>query len=430
MRSLSAWTEPLTYAASLPVLQPDWLQAWRAQQHQEFLQRGFPQPREEQWKYTSLASLLEQNFSLPTSVTIPEEISLEHLADAYRIVFIDGVFSPVHSILEDLPEKIILTHQQAAIMHYPDLYQAANQLATAAELSVFHWLNGAFMSDGLFLIVPDHVELAKPIHLQYFTTQAHALMHHPRHLLQLGANSRVSLLEEYSGLSNAAYFNNVVTKITVGTNAQLDYYKLQREALAAVHIANTCIEQWQDSQVRAYHFALGSRLNREDINFTLQENGANCLLSGFYYPQAHQHIDLHTRIDHRSSQSHSQQYYKGMIAAQSRAVFNGKIIAHPQAQQVTAHQENHNLLLAESAEINTKPELEVFSDNIQCTHGATVGHLDAQALFYLRSRGIPDSLARSLLMMGFVNEILQQLPDATIAKYMQNDTFTHEELSC
>ncbi len=187
----------------------------------------------------------------------------------------------------------------------------------------------------------------------------------------------------------------------------------------AFHIANTCVDQSRDSLIRAFHIALGGQLNREDLNVALNEAGAQCELSGYYYPRARQHIDFHTRIDHHRAHTNSQQYYKGMIASQGRAVFNGKIIVHPKAQHITARQENHNLLLEDSAEIDTKPELEVFADNVQCTHAATVGNLDANALFYLRSRGIPEELARHLLMRGFAEEILDLLPSPQIAQYLQ-----------
>ncbi len=358
-----------------------------------------------------------------------ENITAYHIGDCYRIVFINGEFSPQHSLLDNLPEKIILTHSSKAMIDCNDLFQQVNLSAQLPGLSQFHWLNGALSGDGLFLFIPDNVELTKPIHLLYLTLNENtsaAVMRHPRHHIQLGVNSRVSLLEEYVGLGATNYFNNVMTKVSAGRNAQLNYYKLQRESTAAFHIANTQIEQAQDSQVRAFHIALGGRLNREDVNFSLQQTGAACELSGFYYPQAQQHIDFHTRIDHQSAQTHSKQYYKGMIAAQGYAVFNGKVNVHPQAQRITAEQTNHNLLLDESAEVNTKPELAVFADNVRCSHGATVGNLDPNALFYLRSRGIPEKLARRLLMHGFVNEILDRLPDPLIVNYVKNQVISGE----
>lgn len=421
--NLSAWTADAWQSAQAQIPAPSWLNEWRGQQLQEFLQRGFPQRRDESWKYTSVAALVNHSFGvLEKTPSHPAwDLSAYRVADTYRLVFIDGVFNSQFSDYDDLPEKILLTSCSDAMAQFPQLYQQRVAASSSPALSVFHWLNGALMADGLFLSVPDNCELSKPVHLLYLSTNSSngSMMRHPRHIIHLGAQSRAAVLEEYCGLDGSHYFNNIMTKITVGQNAQLDYFKLQRENNDAFHIANTCIDQSRDSRIRAFHIALGGQLNREDLNVALNEAGAHCELSGYYYPRAGQHIDFHTRIDHHSAHTHSQQYYKGMVAAQGRAVFNGKIIVHPQAQQITARQENHNLLLADSAEIDTKPELEVFADNVQCTHGATVGNLDVNALFYLRSRGIPEELARHLLMRGFAQEILGLMPSPQIAQYLQ-----------
>lgn len=419
----SGWSEAALQSAQNRIGAPQDWQSFRAEQLQEFLRHGFPQRRDENWKYTPVAPLLEQTFSLPKPQDIAAvDIASYYIPNTYRLVFIDGVFSPPHSMLADLPEKLHLSNSAFAAANAADSFQKAQAGSMLSGLSVFHWLNGALCGDGLFLAVPAHLELTKQVHLLYLTTAASVpgTMHHPRHFIQLGHHSRAAVLEEYAGLGTDYYFNNVVTKIAVGRSAQLNYYKLQRENPVAFHVANTQVEQLQDSQVRTYHLALGSRLNREDLNFSLQQNGAVSELSGFYYPQAGQHLDFHTRIDHQCAQTHSRQYYKGMIAADGHGVFNGKIIVHPQAQQVTAEQANPNLLLADSAQIDTKPELEVFADNIRCTHSATVGNLDTQALFYLRSRGIEEQAARCLLMSGFVNEILQRLPADTLADYVRS----------
>lgn len=414
---IETWTEDSLRAAQAKISAPAWLAAWRREQLQEFLKRGFPKQNDENWKYTSVASLWEQKFSNVQSETLPPvmDLSTYFIEGTDRLVFINGIFSATYSLLGDLPEKVVLTHCMDVITPDAALYQTA---VSQHALSVFHWLNGAFSEDGLFLHVPENIKLRKPIHLLYLTTTS-GKMHHPRHIIQLGENSQLSLLEEYGGLGDNHSFNNVMTQIAVGQNATLHYYKLQQEAASTFHIANTHIEQSKDSVVRAHHIALGAKINREDLNVSLKEAGAECELSGFYYPKSQQHIDFHTRIDHDHSQTGSRQYYKGMIAQHGRAVFNGKIIVHPKAQNIKAKQENHNLLLSKSAEIDTKPELEVFADNVDCTHGATVGHLDPNALFYLRSRGIPEGLARQLLMFGFFNDILERFPDKRIAEYVK-----------
>jgi len=407
---------------------PQWLQDWRAQQLQTFLQQGFPGRRDENWKYTSIAPLLEKTFSLADSAndSLEPDISAHRMPESYYLVFIDGVWRPEYSEWDGLPKTVLLTDCAEAVIRYPDRYQQAITACAPSNLSSFYSLNGALNRDGLFLAIPDHVELTKPIHVCYLTT-GDAVMHHPRHLIHLGAHSAVSLLEEYTGVDRRCYFNNIVTHISVSANARLNYYKLQAESTHAFHIAHTIIDQAGDSQVRTGHIAIGSRLNRDDLQFGLQQPGASCELAGFYYPQSHQHLDFHTRIDHQSSRTRSRQYYKGIIAGEGRAVFNGKIVAHSQVKQVIAQQVNHNLLLSKSAEVDTKPELEVFADDVQCTHGATVGYLDDSALFYLRSRGIPERLAQQILMNGFAQEVFDRFPDPAIAEYVQQKIRREEQ---
>lgn len=419
---LSAHTPDSWQALQAQTTAPEWLQNWRALQLQEFLKRGFPKRRDESWKYTELHALTEQAFTLPkASISVAvQNLAVFTVADSYRMVFIDGNFSKQHSSLEDIGDQIILKSRHEMMRSHPEFYQQLHTQTFPSELSVFHWLNGAFEHDGLFLMAPDHCQLTKPLHLLYLSTNQSMdeEMRHPRHIIQLGANTCAVIFEEYYGLSGR-YFNNVMTKITAGANSRLDYYKLQRESADAFHISNTLVEQDRDSRVRLFHIADNAKINREDLNVALRQSNANCELSGFYYTRAQRHIDFHTRIDHLHAHTHSRQHYKGMVAALGHGVFNGKIIVHPQAQHITAKQENHNLLLADSAEIDTKPELEVYADNVQCTHGATVGSLDPNALFYLRSRGVSEKSARNLLMHGFSRQILDHFPSRDIAFYIQ-----------
>lgn len=390
------------------------LQGWRNQQLQEFYQRGLPQRQDEHWKYTDLSALLKKNF-----VIQPSESSIQNpdfsrcfLSDCFRLVFINGHFSPGHSNLDGLPDSIILQENLGL----------ENGLIKPEELSTFYWLNGALLNTGMILTIPSQVELTKPIHLIYYTADKDfEIMQHPRHIIQIGAQARAVLLEEYRG-DGQSYFNNVVTKISLAEGAHLNYYKLQRENRLSFHIANTSIEQSADSQLQAFHIALGSQINREDFNIKLQGKGAQCELAGFYYPQTGQHIDFHTRIDHECPHTISRQFYKGMIDGSGRGVFNGKIIIHPQARHAQALQKNDNLLLSDMAEMNTKPELEVLTDEVSCVHGATVGQLDAESLFYLRSRGIDEGTARSLLKKGFIDDVLNRIPDPVMADYINQET--------
>jgi Fe-S cluster assembly protein SufD len=424
IQPLSSWSEAAWKSLQQQILVPPSLQDWRLLQLNEFLKRGFPTSREENWRYTPITSLLEQSFDAELSKNTDASLDLSPywIPQSHRLVFINGRFSEAHSELKELDKKVILTTTSVAANEFSEYYQQMNAINLPAHLSVFHWLNGAIMKEGLFLRAMQGAQIKKPVHLLYvnYRGKDQGNMHHPRHLVQLEEGSRLSLIEEYVDLDSQTHFNNVVTKIKLKANACLNYYKLQRQNKFSFHIANTEVEQQGDSRFNAYHIASGSQLNREDLHIALQESGAECDLSGFYYPQSQQLIDFHTRIDHFHAHTCSRQYYKGMVEELGCGVFNGKIIVHPQAQKIIAQQQNHNLLLAKSAEINTKPELEVYADNVQCSHGASVGRIDPQALFYLRSRGLTEAEALQMLKIGFCREIFERLPDHAIAHYIQS----------
>jgi Fe-S cluster assembly protein SufD len=403
----SAWTEQSLRARQQQTAAPSWLQSWRDQQLTEFLQRGFPQRRDENWKYLPLADLLRENF-IHHQANSSRIFDLADMAfDSYRLVFIDGIFSPLQS--HELPQGIKIMTGIDAMRCYPENYPSA---------SVFHYLNGALGAESLVLQIADNMTLPKPLHILYMTTD-HNVMQHPRQLIQVGFNSQITILEEYRGFTASSYFNNVITQISLAAQARLNYYKLQCESSSAFHISNTRIVQAQDSLFQAYHFACGGKIYREDLSVALQHSGADSELTGFYYAKAAQNMDFHTRLDHLAGHTRSRQYYKGIVGGNGCGVFNGKIHVQPKAQQVSAEQKNHNLLLSATAEVNTKPELEVFADDVKCQHGATAGHLDLNALFYLRSRGIPEKLARHLLMCGFAGEILARLPEQPVAAYIR-----------
>ncbi len=392
-------------------------QAWREQQLQEFLKRGFPQRREEAWRYTSLAALLQQSFNFTSPLLEESTLDLNSysIPNTHRLVLINGIFSSIHSTGNNMLDGVSITHQ--------DHDQTGRELNTTAHLSVFHYLNNALMRESLSILVNAGVQASKPLHILCVNSgyADQGIIQHPHHRVTLQENSRLTLIEEFIDLDGQPHFNNGFTKMTLAANSQLNYYKFQRQNKHSFHIANTLVVQERDSEFKSYHFAQGGKLNREDVHIALQESGAACDLAGFYHPYAGQLIDFHTRIDHYQPYTHSCQYYKGMVEALGCGVFNGKIIVHPQAQKISAYQQNHNLLLADSSEVNTKPELEVYADNVKCSHGATVGRIDPNALFYLRSRGLTESAAQQMLKLGFFREIFERFPDKNIADYMQSE---------
>ncbi|AKQ33782.1 Fe-S cluster assembly protein SufD [Candidatus Coxiella mudrowiae] len=387
------------------------LQAWQHEQLKTFLLMGFPNCKIENWKYTDITSIASQTFSFGEITDC--DITRFIMEDTHRIVFINGHFAPTLSNLMQLPAEIQLMSLKAALKE--------NQKEIIGEMrsyeTPFSLLNDSLFQDGMFLHVPKNYQLEKPIHLLYLMKPNFPFsMTQTRHLIFIEENASVTLLEEYQGVYPTTYFNNIVTQINVGASANLVFYKLQGENNNSFHIANTQICQARNSQVISCHVSLGGALAREDLNYALQGHNASCQLLGFYHLKGGRHIDNHTRIDHGVSGCVSQQIYKGIISDKSRAVFNGKIFVHSEAKKTIAHQINKNLVFSNEAEVNTKPELEIYNDDVNCTHGATVGQLNDEALFYLCSRGIDRSAAQHLLACAFASEIIEKIPHKFIAE--------------
>lgn len=399
---------------------PQWLQMWRANHLQSFLQNGFPTRRQEDWKYTQLTDLQNRNFVYTTQINKTTVTGIDNykLPNTHCLVFVDGNYSSELSNINALPTRVILSNL-ATCLKKKYIKQHLTISHTAWQ-TVFARLNAGLFEDGLYLYVPHGVIVKEPIHVIYVSTiRETEWMHHPRHIIIAEENAAAVVFEEYIGYCNTVYFNNVVTHIEAKANSNIKYYKLQRESKRAFHVANITIHQDKNSNVQTHHIATGGQLSRDDLRFALQGTGASCHLLGFYFTQKRQHIDNHTRIDHYVSHCVSEQNYKGILKGNSRAVFNGKILVHPYAQHTSAQQLNRNLLLSKSAEIDTKPELEIYANDVQCTHAATVGQLDEDVLFYLRSRGIDKISAQHLLTHAFTKEVLDRLPDKQIATHVE-----------
>lgn len=397
------------------------LATWQADALQQFLAQGFPTRKDEAWKYTNVSALAKQSFSLQEDFEASVDISEYEHENTHRIVFVNGSFVAELSALDDLPEGVVVVDLEAALNDK----QMENYLPIEQRYqNSFSKLNAALLTNGLFLQVAPGVVVNRLIHVLYINTdsdQSHVdqpHMNHPRHLILADESSAVTVLEEYVG-EESTYFNNVVTQIYAGSNAKVEHYKLQNEGQTAFHIANTIIDQQRDSAVSTYHFALGAKLTRDNLHYLLKEQGVNCRMIGFYHGAGAQHVDQHTQVDHLVPNGSSEQVYKGIVSEKARAVFNGKVIVHPDAQQTTAHQSNKNLLLSKNAEVDTKPELEIYADDVKCSHSATIGQLDDKALFYLQSRGISKQKARHMLTCAFATELLGMIPNVALASYIQ-----------
>ncbi len=422
----------------------DWFSENRQSALDVFKESGFPNARLEDWKYTDVRPIKKKKFSsvnkTPVSMRADEIDALRFQGlDCIDLVFINGVFAKEYSNIEPLEEGLIIENMQDALAKDKDFL--ANHLAKYADdnSSPFTALNTAFIQNGAFINVSPDVVIEKPVNILYLSkTNGSPLATHPRNLIVVGENAEMTVIESYIGHGQANYFTNAVTEATLSANAHLKHYKIQQESLNAYHIGNLIALQSRDSNLESHSISLGGALVRNDIHGKLAAEGAQIVMNGLYMTDNKQHVDNHTRVDHLKPHTSSTENYRGILNGKSRAVFNGKVVVHKNAQKIEAHQNNANLLLSNDAEIDTKPELEIYADDVKCSHGATVGQLDQKMLFYLRSRAIDEQTARSLLTYAFADELISsiglgpirhqleqliigQLPEATLIR-----EFTHE----
>ena len=383
-----------------------------------FAATGLPTTRDENWKYTDIsrmdallgARIREAESPLPVDASAIDAAAIPGL-DAYRIVFVDG---HCYRDMSVLPEGVWITTLAELLESDPE--QALKSLGFDEQAPLFNGfvaLNAAMAADGVCVCVGDGVSLNKPLHMLHVASRGGRVAH-IRHGLMLGQASEAVIIEHFSGAPHAgedggAGLTSVVTNIHLHENARLTHYRLQQEAARQFHIGRVDVVQERDSRYVSHCVALGAALSRADIVVRLGGTGAFCDLNGLYLAGGRQHIDHHTHIDHAAPRGTSREYYRGVLDGRSRAVFNGKVVVCEGAEKTDAVQSNANLLLSGHAEIDTKPELEIYADDVKCAHGATVGQLDAEALFYLRSRGVGEETARDLLTYAFADEVIRRM---------------------
>jgi Fe-S cluster assembly protein SufD len=397
-------------AAHLP-----WLRPLRRSAMLRFGELGFPTTRDEDWKYTNVAPLAKVPFKLAprtanglTARALGEFMFPE--LPSCNLVFINGNYSETLSSLCRLPTGVrAMSLLRSAAADRADLEPHLAQLA-GYQASAFAALNTAFVADGAFVQVPDGIVLEGVIHLIYVsTTRDGAIMSHPRNLIVVGRGSQVRVVESYVGLDDRVYFTNAVTEIAAGDGSVIEHYKLQRESTEAFHVATLQAVLGHGSSLTSHSVLLGGSLVRNDLRVALGGEGSECTLDGLYLARGAQHMDNCTFVEHAKPHSNSRQLFKGVLDGNSSGVFNGRIIVRPDAQKTDARQTNKNLLLSDNATVDTKPQLEIYADDVKCTHGATIGKLDEEALFYLRSRGIGEAAARTLLTCAFASEISNRM---------------------
>ena len=372
-----------------------------------FVSRGFPTTRDEEWRFTSVAPIAERTFALAPSepMTVVDEYRLTDVSPT-ELVFANGHYVPELSRTGALPEGSRVGNLAAVNPADPDLVARHDSNAFVA-------LNTALSEDGAYIEIAAGTVVEQPIHLLFVTADAASdrpTMTHPRITVIMGANSQATIVETYAGPAGAKYFTNTVADIVVGHSAILRHVKLQYEGADAFHVGATHVTVKRGGTYVSNAISLGGGLVRNDIAAVLDGEGVDCTLNGLYCADADRLVDNHTAIDHAQPHCGSREIYKGILAGRARGVFNGKIIVRPDAQKTDAKQTNRALLLSEDARINTKPQLEIFANDVKCTHGAAVGQLDEEALFYLRSRGLSDTAARHLLIRAFAGDVLNRMP--------------------
>jgi Fe-S cluster assembly protein SufD len=376
-----------------------------------FAKVGFPTPRDEDWKYTNVTPLARTTFRPATSATA-EEAALPTfgLDDAHRLVFVNGRLSPEPSVLDALPEGVVVTSLGSALEDGPADVEARLGSVASDRENAFVALNTAAFADGALVLIAKGTDVTVPIHLQFLTVaDADATAVQPRNLVVVERGARATIVESYVGSGEGRTLTNAVTEIHVEENARLEHVRLEGELPGSSHIGTQVIRIDRAARAATRHVSLGEGLARTDVHAILGE-GADCVMEGLYLGAGDRHVDYHTTIDHAEPHATSHELFKGVLDEKSSGAFHGRIIVRQDAQKTDAKQTNRNLLLSERAKVNTRPQLEIYADDVKCTHGATTGRLDRDALFYLRSRGIGEDAARSLLTVAFAAEILERIP--------------------
>lgn len=418
--------EKQSYLADLAVLSrtsgagPGWLRELRADAEARFAEVRFPTTHDEDWKYTSVAPILRVPFrSLPGSREVPLPHDIESLVpfplSGRRLMFVGGIHSPELSLG---PEGVVRSGATVtSLAHALDSAVVEDHLGRNAgsERSAFAVLNTAFLRDGAVVHVPRGDVVDDPIHIVFLATSEDGLSaYHPRILIVVDEGAQATILESYVSLPGARYFTNAVTELVVGDGAVVRHCKVQCESEAGFHIATMRVRLGRASSFSSFSLSMGGALARSDLNVVLAGEGAECTLDGLYLAGGTQHVDNHTAIDHASPHGTSRQLYKGVLEGRARAVFNGKVIVRPGSQKTDAQQTNRNLLLSDEATVDTKPQLEIFADDVKCTHGAAIGQLDDEAVFYLKSRGVGEEQARIILTQGFAIEVIGRVAAAAL----------------
>ncbi len=391
---------------------------------EKFSELSFPTQKDEEWKYTNITPLLRHSFSpAAVQIKVSSEIINKFLFDEMEhslLVFVNGVFSPELSKLIDIPAGVVVGSIAEALKSNNPVVKKHLGKYAKNEKHFFTTLSSAFITDGAFIYVPDGKVVEDPVHIIFITKSGNEeILTQPRNLFVAGKNSQVTIIEHYVSDEESVYFTNSVTEIVTDENANVDHIKLQEESKKAFHIARMEIDQERNSNFSSHLISYGALVARNDFNAGFNDKGSECMLNGLFMIEDEQLFDAHTMIDHAKPYCNSHEHYKGILQDKSRGVFNGKVMVRPDAQKTNAFQENNTIILSDDAMMFTKPQLEIFADDVKCSHGATVGKLNDDAKFYLTSRGIGEEAATAILIHAFASDVITSIKIPALRDYLE-----------
>ncbi|SDE53750.1 Iron-regulated ABC transporter permease protein SufD [Dyadobacter soli] len=389
-----------------------------------FEQLGFPSIKHEEWKYSNVRDLISvsYDFNADSSIGLAELEDLKVPAQEANILyFVNGRYNAELSTIISPVEKITISSLSEAYKNDPaKVASHFNELTKDAE-DAFTALNTAFTQDGVFIHIPDNQSVEHPIILRFVSdAREKNVGSQPRNIISVGKNAHVKLAEAFRTLGDQRSFTNAVTEIHVAEEANVQYYKVQNESENAYHVGTTQVRMLDRSHFYAGTVTLNGKFTRNNLNIVLDGEHCDAHMYGLYFPDGSQHVDNHTVADHQKPNSESNELYKGILRDKSKGVFNGKIFVRPDAQKTNAFQSCKNIVLSPDATMNTKPQLEIFADDVKCSHGTTTGQIDEEALFYMRSRGISQPEAMSLLMFAFCADVVSQIKIDSVREYLEN----------
>jgi len=402
---------------------PDWLRALRQRAAAQFGEHGLPTTKHEEWRFTNIRPITQTPFvpaeEAPASVSCGDVARYQFEEfDASLLVFVNGQYEDK---LSDPPTGVTVCPLSEAIASHEDILRPQLERIAGKDNDGFARLNTAAMEDGVFIHVKKGQAVQHPIRLLHIASPGKPFMSHPRNVIVAEQGADVTVIERYVTLGEGAYFTNAVTQIEAGDNAHVAHYLLEQESNQAFNVNTLHIHQGRDTRVESHSVLLGGALVRNNIWPVLDGENGDCLINGLYIGHGSQHLDNFMHVEHAKPNCESRQFYKGILDDKSHGVFRGRIVVHQEAQQTDAKQTNANLLLSDSAEIDTKPQLEIYADDVKCTHGATIGQINEDAIFYLRSRGIHKDDARAMMVFAFAGESLDRMSVAPIREALTRE---------